>query len=225
MPSGPGSVPVTQVPKEEVDRKPIGGTKTEKDILARTVEQLRSRVVHKQVASGREFKGCPFNSKPKLIHFKASRGPAGGEGARGPGRLRGVWLLSVLLQRERGQASVCAGEGLGAPGGTQPWALRCPAATQAPPGVPRKLLPALTQASPAPPPCSAGHRGAAVGGGTSPHCWLQSPRREGNAPCPQDFDIGKVYKKRTTLINATYTINYCKLEGVDEHLRDFIHIA
>ncbi|XP_059542244.1 cilia- and flagella-associated protein 74-like [Myotis daubentonii] len=99
-----------EVPKEEVDRKPVGGTKMEKDILARTVEQLRSRVVHKQVASGREFKGCPFNSKPKLIHFK-------------------------------------------------------------------------------------------------------------------DFDIGKVYKKRMTLINATYTINYCKLEGVDEHLRDFIHIA
>ncbi|XP_070259978.1 cilia- and flagella-associated protein 74 isoform X2 [Myotis yumanensis] len=99
-----------EVPKEEVDRRPVGGTKMEKDILARTVEQLRGRVVHKQVASGREFKGCPFNSKPKLIHFK-------------------------------------------------------------------------------------------------------------------DFDIGKVYKKRMTLINATYTINYCKLEGVDEHLRDFIHIA
>lgn len=27
-----------------------------------------------------------------------------------------------------------------------------------------------------------------------------------------------------TLINATYTINYCKLEGVDEHLRDFVSI-
>lgn len=53
---------------------------------------------------------------------------------------------------------------------------------------------------------------------------LRSPRLEGHAPCPQDFDIGKVYKKRMTLINATYTINYCKLEGVDEHLRDFIHI-
>lgn len=40
----------------------------------------------------------------------------------------------------------------------------------------------------------------------------------------QDFDIGKVYKKKITLINATYTINYCKLVGVEEHLRDFIHI-
>lgn len=40
----------------------------------------------------------------------------------------------------------------------------------------------------------------------------------------QDFDIGKVYKKKITLINATYTINYCKLVGVEEDLKDFIHI-
>ncbi|CAK7318225.1 Cilia- and flagella-associated protein 74 [Vulpes lagopus] len=97
------------VPKEEADRKPVDGTKMDKDILARTMEKLRSRVTHKQVVSGHEFKGRPFNSKPKLIHFK-------------------------------------------------------------------------------------------------------------------DFDIGKVYKKKITLINATYTINYCKLVGVEEHLRDFIHI-
>ncbi|XP_053516168.1 cilia- and flagella-associated protein 74 [Artibeus jamaicensis] len=98
-----------QVPKEDVDRKPVGGTKMDKDILARTMEQLRSGVIHRQVVSGREFKGCPFNSKPKVIHFK-------------------------------------------------------------------------------------------------------------------DFDVGKVYKKKMTLINATYAINYCKLEGMDEHLRDFIHV-
>lgn len=61
-----------QVPKEEADRKPVDGTKMDKDILARTMEQLRSRVTHKQVVSGHEFKGRPFNSKPKLIHFKVS---------------------------------------------------------------------------------------------------------------------------------------------------------
>uniref|UniRef100_A0A8C9JQF0 Cilia- and flagella-associated protein 74 n=1 Tax=Panthera tigris altaica TaxID=74533 RepID=A0A8C9JQF0_PANTA len=98
-----------QVPKEEVDRKPVGGTKMDKDIPARTMEQLRSRVTHRQVASGHEFKGRPFNSKPKLIHFK-------------------------------------------------------------------------------------------------------------------DFDVGKVYKKKITLINAAYTINHCKLVGVEEHLRDFVHV-
>uniref|UniRef100_A0A0D9S8W3 Uncharacterized protein n=1 Tax=Chlorocebus sabaeus TaxID=60711 RepID=A0A0D9S8W3_CHLSB len=59
-----------QVPKEDVDRKPVGGTKMDKDILARTVERLRSRVVHKQVVLGREFQGRPFNSKPELLHFK-----------------------------------------------------------------------------------------------------------------------------------------------------------
>ncbi|XP_069320773.1 cilia- and flagella-associated protein 74 [Eulemur rufifrons] len=96
-----------QVPKEDVDRKPVGGTKMDKDILARTMERLRTGLVHRQVASGHEFKGRPFNSKPEMIHFK-------------------------------------------------------------------------------------------------------------------DFDVGKVYKKKITLINATYTINYCKLVGVEEHLRDFI---
>lgn len=60
------------MPKEDVDRKPVGGTKMDKDILARTVEKLHSRVTHKQVVSRREFKGRPFNSKPKLIHFKVS---------------------------------------------------------------------------------------------------------------------------------------------------------
>lgn len=59
-------------PKEDMDRKPVGGSKMEKDILARTLEHLRSGVVQKQVVSGREFKGRPFNSKPEVIHFKVS---------------------------------------------------------------------------------------------------------------------------------------------------------
>ncbi|KAM7099033.1 cilia- and flagella-associated protein 74 isoform 2-T2 [Molossus nigricans] len=98
-----------QVPREGVDRKPEKGTKMDEYILARTMQRLHSGAPPRQVVSRREFKGCPFNSKPKVIHFK-------------------------------------------------------------------------------------------------------------------DFDIGKVYKKKMTLINATYTINYCKLEGVDEHLKDFVHI-
>ncbi|XP_076966108.1 cilia- and flagella-associated protein 74 [Callospermophilus lateralis] len=96
--------------KEDVNQKPVGGTKMDKDILARTTAQLRSGVVHRQVASGREFKGCPFNSKPQLVHFK-------------------------------------------------------------------------------------------------------------------DFEVGKAYKKKITLVNATYTINYCSLVGVSEDLRDFIHVS
>lgn len=65
---------LSQVPNEDMDQKPVGGTKMEKDILARTLRQLRSGLVHKQVVSGREFKGRPFNSKPEIIHFKVRTG-------------------------------------------------------------------------------------------------------------------------------------------------------
>ena len=71
FPDGPVN---PQVSKEDVDQKPVGGTKMDKDILARTMQRLRSGVIHKQVASGHEFRGCPFNSKPKFIHFKVSPG-------------------------------------------------------------------------------------------------------------------------------------------------------
>ncbi|MBN3301016.1 CFA74 protein, partial [Amia calva] len=81
----------------------------EQEILARTLEKHRSTIVRKQVAAGREFKGCPFYSKPELIHFK-------------------------------------------------------------------------------------------------------------------DFDVGKIYKKKVMLTNISYAINFCKLLGVSEHLKDFITI-
>lgn len=61
-----------KVSKPDAERKPVGGTKMDKDILDRTMEQLRSGIIHKQVVSGREFKGRPFNSKPEVIHFKVS---------------------------------------------------------------------------------------------------------------------------------------------------------
>lgn len=79
-----------QVPKEDVDQKSVGGTKTDKDILARTAQQLRRGVTHKQVASRREFRGCPFHSKPKLVHFKVSPGSSPGAEGTGPGLTRGV---------------------------------------------------------------------------------------------------------------------------------------
>jgi len=34
------------------------------------LEKHRSGIVVKQVAAGREFSGCPFYSKPDVIHFK-----------------------------------------------------------------------------------------------------------------------------------------------------------
>uniref|UniRef100_G1MTX3 Cilia and flagella associated protein 74 n=1 Tax=Meleagris gallopavo TaxID=9103 RepID=G1MTX3_MELGA len=40
----------------------------------------------------------------------------------------------------------------------------------------------------------------------------------------KDFDVGKVYKKKIVLINASYSINYCKPVGISEWLKDFISI-
>ncbi|KAG8142278.1 hypothetical protein E2320_006215, partial [Naja naja] len=40
----------------------------------------------------------------------------------------------------------------------------------------------------------------------------------------RDFDVGKTYKKKVTLINAFYSINYLKLDGVSEHLKDFFTV-
>ncbi|XP_053546334.1 LOW QUALITY PROTEIN: cilia- and flagella-associated protein 74 [Bombina bombina] len=98
-----------KVPEEETECKPLRGSKMEKEIMAETLRKLRSGIVEKQVVSGHEFKGCPFYSKPSLIHFK-------------------------------------------------------------------------------------------------------------------DFDVGKTYKKKMILTNASYTINFCKLMGVSDHLKDFITI-
>uniref|UniRef100_A0A8C8RFE7 Cilia and flagella associated protein 74 n=1 Tax=Pelusios castaneus TaxID=367368 RepID=A0A8C8RFE7_9SAUR len=98
-----------KVPKEETDLKPLGASKMDRKIFTKNLEKLRSGIIHKQVVSGHEFKGCPFYSKPSLIHFK-------------------------------------------------------------------------------------------------------------------DFDVGKTYKKKIILINASYSVNFCKLVGVSEHLKDFINI-
>ncbi|XP_063001518.1 cilia- and flagella-associated protein 74 [Elgaria multicarinata webbii] len=100
---------ISEVPDDRIDSKPLGATKLEKEIFAQNLEKLHSGVIHKHRVCGREFKGCPFYSKPSLIHFK-------------------------------------------------------------------------------------------------------------------DFDIGKTYKKKMVLINAFYSINFCKLVGVSEHLKDFFTV-
>ncbi|XP_074017705.1 cilia- and flagella-associated protein 74 [Numenius arquata] len=40
----------------------------------------------------------------------------------------------------------------------------------------------------------------------------------------QDFDVGQIYKKKIVLINASYSVNFCRLVGVSEWLKDFISI-
>uniref|UniRef100_A0A8B9NP56 Cilia and flagella associated protein 74 n=1 Tax=Accipiter nisus TaxID=211598 RepID=A0A8B9NP56_9AVES len=40
----------------------------------------------------------------------------------------------------------------------------------------------------------------------------------------RDFDVGQIYKKKIVLINASYSVNFCRLVGVSEWLKDFISI-
>ena len=40
------------------------------------LDKHRSGIIVKQVAAGREFQGCPFYSKPDVIHFKVSNVPS-----------------------------------------------------------------------------------------------------------------------------------------------------
>ncbi|XP_071146387.1 cilia- and flagella-associated protein 74-like isoform X1 [Mytilus edulis] len=98
-----------KVPSETHTVKLPGASKMEKEILNKVLDKHRSGIIVKQVAAGREFQGCPFYSKPDVIHFK-------------------------------------------------------------------------------------------------------------------DFDVGKSYKKKVTLTNVSYTVNYCKYINITEHLKDFIEI-
>ncbi|XP_035828407.1 cilia- and flagella-associated protein 74 [Aplysia californica] len=61
-----------RVPKDNdiMANKPFGGSKMDKEILQKTLERTREGIVVTQVAAGREFSGCPFYSKPDVIHFK-----------------------------------------------------------------------------------------------------------------------------------------------------------
>ncbi|KAK3105163.1 hypothetical protein FSP39_018521 [Pinctada imbricata] len=59
-----------KVPKDMETIRLPGGTKMEKEILTKVLDKHRSGIVVKQVAAGREFSGCPFYSKPDVIHFK-----------------------------------------------------------------------------------------------------------------------------------------------------------
>ena len=39
-----------------------------------------------------------------------------------------------------------------------------------------------------------------------------------------DFEVGRSYKKKVQLTNVSYSINYCRLEGVSDNLKDFVKI-
>ncbi|XP_022101858.1 cilia- and flagella-associated protein 74-like [Acanthaster planci] len=60
-----------KVPKEEDAGYSLKYTsKMERDMMAAALDKHRAGIVRKQVAAGKEFKGCPFYSKPDVIHFK-----------------------------------------------------------------------------------------------------------------------------------------------------------
>ncbi|NXY68585.1 CFA74 protein, partial [Glareola pratincola] len=40
----------------------------------------------------------------------------------------------------------------------------------------------------------------------------------------KDFDVGQIYKKKIVLINASYSINFFRLVGISEWLKDFISV-
>ncbi|NXB80296.1 CFA74 protein, partial [Donacobius atricapilla] len=40
----------------------------------------------------------------------------------------------------------------------------------------------------------------------------------------KDFDVGQTYKKKIVLTNASYSVNYCRLVGISECLKDFITV-
>ncbi|NXF30384.1 CFA74 protein, partial [Nyctibius bracteatus] len=40
----------------------------------------------------------------------------------------------------------------------------------------------------------------------------------------KDFDVGQIYKKKIVLINASYSVNFCRLVGISEWLKDVISI-
>ncbi|NWH85151.1 CFA74 protein, partial [Aegithalos caudatus] len=40
----------------------------------------------------------------------------------------------------------------------------------------------------------------------------------------KDFDVGQTYKKKIVLTNTSYSVNYCRLVGISEWLKDFISV-
>lgn len=56
----------------QTSSKRPGASKMDKEILEKVLKKHREHIVVKQIAVGREFHGCSFNSKPEVIHFKVN---------------------------------------------------------------------------------------------------------------------------------------------------------
>ena len=53
--------------------------------MDKVLNKHREGIVIEQVAGGKKFTGCPFYSKPKIIHFKVGAERGRGGGGRGVG--------------------------------------------------------------------------------------------------------------------------------------------
>ena len=88
-----------KVPKDVSSAKPPGASKMDKEILQRTLEKHREGIIVKQVAAGKEFSGCPFYSKPDIIHFKVSVGGCARQVAGNCDRYSFIFLRSIPKTR------------------------------------------------------------------------------------------------------------------------------
>lgn len=55
-----------------MDPKQLATRVEKKDIFEKKKEEFQTGIFHKQIVSGREYKGSTFYSKPSCIHFKVS---------------------------------------------------------------------------------------------------------------------------------------------------------
>lgn len=85
------------MPDVGLDSKPVGASKLEKEIFSQNLEKLHSGIIRKHKVCGLEYKGCPFYSKPSLIHFKVSMGFPWGWGI---GQGLGVVFLFLFLNKQ-----------------------------------------------------------------------------------------------------------------------------
>ncbi len=40
-----------------------------------------------------------------------------------------------------------------------------------------------------------------------------------------DLEVGQTYEMRVAITNVSYTINYLKMTGISEHLKDFVRVG
>ncbi|MGH0160026.1 UNVERIFIED_CONTAM: hypothetical protein FKN15_050724, partial [Acipenser sinensis] len=195
-----------KIPQDETRPRPITTNKMEQEILARTLEKHRSGIIRKQVVVGREFKGCPFYSKPDVIHFKDFE-------------VGKTYKKKIMLTNSTYTINFCKLVGVSEH-------LRDFIYLQVDKALHRTPIPSPVLSLYSLLLINKKHwsgiiRKQVVVGREFKGCPFYS---KPDVIHFKDFEVGKTYKKKIMLTNSTYTINFCKLVGVSEHLRDFIYL-